>query len=108
MANTNILLARQVYTARLFLAIKQQKHNVQSFGISGNKCFGIIKTNAMKLNIHKSINFRSWRKGLANDFLTTFKNKYPTVLPQMDYPSPTYGFYYPKVIGKKHSQYPMF
>jgi hypothetical protein len=58
------------------------------------------------MDIHKSINFRSWRKGLANDFLTTFKNKYHTVNPQSDYPAPTYGIYYPKVYGKKHSQYP--
>jgi len=57
-------------------------------------------------NLHKAINARSWRKGLANDFLTCYKAKYPIFLPQTSMPANTYGIYYPNIYGKKHSQYP--
>lgn len=65
----------------------------------------------LKYNIHHAINFRSWRKGLANDFLIAWK--YTLNLPSAkmmccQHPANTYGIYYPKVYGKKHSFYPKY
>lgn len=66
----------------------------------------------LNYDIHHAINFRSWRKGLANDFLTTFKfeQKKHEIVPvgtlRISH-VPMNGFRpYSEHYGKRHSKYP--
>lgn len=74
-------------------------------------------------NIHASINYKSWRKGLVNDRSLLFNQladylrvnghdyigiKFDPVLVATEMPRNGYGIYYPNVWGKTHSNYPKF
>lgn len=71
-----------------------------------------------EMTIHHVINYKSHRKGLINDsFLQWNIKKFHevrksahvvTYLTCYSYPANTYPVFYPRVYGKKHSQYPKF